>query len=1088
MVGSWHVQCPPEDRRKIIHVLVTTLKALQPNTYNDQRARAEAETFEKMAFQKAQSRDEYMAYIRKKVNQLRQGSNDANQMAPQGNANNTAGNQNRASVGQNNFFPRDRQQQQQQQPMQQMRAQQPNSAGQPMLTQQQQQQAQIANMIRTGPIPQQLLAKMPMLPPNVITWPQVMECMNKKMIPQSAAPLIKEMQAAHIQLVLRQQQQQQQQQKMNQLRKMNAESQGTNGGQGNMLAGYGNSANTNASNAMAGMNMNMSNNVSGMGMNMGGMGGMSGGNNGGNMGGMNNVANAGMNMNMNNMGGMNNMGNMSNMNMNRQMGNSGGNNMSNQSQQSQMMQQQNYMNNKTQAKQQMPGQNMGMGMNQQQQQQQAQNPNQLAAKLISQLTKEEIEKYSREAMAYLMRLQQNGSMLQNLDQNQKQMFIRKYILQYKLSKTPAINPGITPKLQPNKPQQNMNMMGNFGALQPQLQQQMGQQQIGQQMGQQQQMGQMNQNSVNMHVAPQTTMGNVSQPSNDMMSQSMRAAKINAMQQSKPVQVPFNGAPNGARPPNGALGGLGALLSSLIPPLTDEMKLQLQSLGAEIAQKQQPLKDITLLLSEADKARVKELMAQLAQQALNVDNILTYFYVLTTGNSRVDGAKRLLQLKMMTKNIYDNLRQGIYLANPDLVEKMRLQYLKFTDYVKERILAQKAQQDGLNHQQQQQQQQQMQPQNPLSAQLLRQGQQPQNQQQMPQGMRNNMGQYVQNNAQYSQQGMQLMMPGGFAGGAQPVSAPPAQQLPQNAYTQKSMTQPVTAIPLQQLQYARNMPNLGTPPQKMMPNSATSAARMGSSPIPVPGAGSPPAGKQANKTAPVKKPAAAAGRRKNAKPTSAIPTPASAPTPATLANAIKTPNNIPTPLLPQTHSNKGTPNESSPSNDMKTVILDKEPIMGDVFRKNSSDSRVAKRRELSNTDPEKFFFSALSNLLELGDDVDAIKTSGGDDGAGTLKSPLSPKAHSDWSADIKPFALVSAFRQVDAIRDLTSSDILAECAELVKLEAPPSDATKVKRELEDDEDLELLFVDKKHKVNFGFEDGNTLVEFDDWKSWLTKLQET
>lgn len=1151
MGGSWHARYPPEDRQKVVNVLTTTLMQMMPTQYNELKARAEADSFEKAAFQRAVSKEDYMNYVRKKVVLYRERprANEVGQMplsassAGRGNGINggngmngindiNGGNgSNTGNNGQSTFYPQDRSQTM---PQMQNQQNQGNQAAANMQLPNQQQQAQIANIVRTGPIPPQILAKMPMLPPNVNTWPQVYECVSKKLIPQSATPLIKELHAAHISLAVRQHQQQQQQ-KLTQLRKMSVDHQPTVNLGNILVPGYGNN-NTNSNS-----NANTANNMSAMGMNINNVNNMPGGNGANNMGmnpsGANNANNSNMNMSnssMNNNMGMNNMNNIGNSlnnnnnnNMNRMGANNAANSRSTTTPQKQnvMMQQGNYLNNKQQPKPQMPTQNMPAIP----QQQLSQTPNQQAvAKLLSSLTKEEFEKYSREAMLYLAQLQLNGTVLQNLDQTQKQMFIRKFILQYKLKQNAALNANMN--MQNKAPQQNMNMIGNFGNQQ---QHQMGQQQLGQQnLGQQQQqqmnqqMGQQinsrvpsnnNNNTNNMGMGNMGNAPNVGsaahsnnmigvnpqQVGNNMANQNLRAAKMNSMlQNAKPVpQQGYNGAPNQNRPSSGPL----------LPPLTEEMKLQLQSIGAEVAQKNPPLKDLTLLLSDQEKIRVKEILTQLAHQYQNVDNILSYFCVLTSGNSRLDGARRLLQLKVMTKSIYDSLRQGIYLASPALLERMRLQYQKFTDYVKERVLAQKAQQESANQQQQQppqpaqqQQQQQQQPQ-PLQQPPLalnqgnnvipQQGKQQQNPQQIPPGMRNNMNQFGQNNQQFVQQGMQQLIPGGYNGAAQ-QTAPVVhhQQMAHGAYQQKPLPQTMqNNISNHGPPHPRNIPNQAIASQKGRSGNAQ-ASRIGSSPIPISAAGSPIAmgpKLQQYKPAPAKKAVnSAPGRRKNVKPTSAIPTPASAPTPATLANAIKTPNNIPTPLLPLTQSNKGTPNDLSPTNELKLVVLENEPLIGDVFGKNSTDSRIVKRREMSISNPEKFFFSALSNLLELGDDGENAKNAAGDF-LGALKSPLSPKNGSDWTAEIKPFAIISAFRQVDAIRDLTSSDILAECADIVQSEMKAKlEQGGIKRELDEDEDLELLFFDKKFKTDDGL-DGEipaSLVGFDDWKSWLTKLQET
>lgn len=1059
MGGSWHATCSTADRQKVVNILAGQLQELMPQTYNDLKARTEADNFEKMMFQRSSSRDEYMSYIRRKINLFRERprTNDLSQMPMQGNVN--AGGR---AAGQDNFYQRDRAQ------SGQMRSQATagNAPAQASISQQQ----QIANIIRQGPIPAQLLAKIPMLPANVTTWPQVQECIANKVFPQSAIHAIKEVQNAHIQLVLRQHQQ-----KANQMRKMASEPQlssgafpnntntsmnmnmnmnmsnsGMNSGNmannnnsGNMPSNMSNMNNMSNMSNMSNMN-NMSNmsNMSSMSnnnMGMGNMSAMTGSGASGNMGmgnssGNSNYQNSGMNMSS--MNSMNSMGNMGNMNMTPQMGSSATNGINNTSLQSSMMQQ-NYMalNNSQ-------NRNQGQGQNQQQL---------VAARNGSMLTREEVAKYHREALLHLQRMQQNGQ-LQNLDQQKKLEFIRKYILQAKMKDQNALAQGNSQQVQQNRaqPQQNMNMMGNFANQQGQHQRQAAQSATG-----------------NLHAASQLqNMLGVPQAA-PMLNHNMRGGKMNQSmgQSSKPPQ---SFGSNGQTQPRAPAGLGGTPMQSFLPQLTDEMKQRLQTIGAEVSQKQVPLKDVTMLLSDQEKATVRELMGQLASQYQNVDHILTYFYVLS-GNA--EGTKRLMQLKLMTKTIYENLRQDVYLAGPELVDRIRGQYQKFSDYVREQIALRKEQQESLKLQQLQQQQQ---------------PQPPQQQNQGPgQGMHGNTvnglnagaGQFMQNNQQFSNPGMPQLMPGNYSGQQVGVA-----QQNNSQYVQKPVSQ---LQQQQQQQYARNIQNQAMPPQKNLPSNVPNP-RIGSSPITIPSGASPVNAKQPYKASTAKKGgnATAANRRKNAKPSSAMPTPVSAPTPATLANAIKTPNTMPTPLLPQTQSNKGTPNESSPTNDLKIAGLDKEPLVGDVFGKNSTDFHVIKRRELLNTDPEQFFFSALSNLLDLDGE-----NKHGDDAHGPLKLPLLPKHSGEWTADIKPFALVSAFRQVDSIKDLTSADILADCAELVKLETVKTEPA-IKRELDEDEDLELLFVDKKFRAaELAFDDSTiSLVEYDDWKSWLTKLQET
>ena len=75
--------------------------------------------------------------------------------------------------------------------------------------------------------------------------------------------------------------------------------------------------------------------------------------------------------------------------------------------------------------------------------------------------------------------------------------------------------------------------------------------------------------------------------------------------------------------------------------------------------------------------------------------------------------------------------------------------------------------------------------------------------------------------------------------------------------------------------------------------------------------------------------------------------------------------------------------------------------------SNDSKVAKRRELLNTDPEKFFCASLANLLDLDESVvDNVKVSPRmSNGKPIANSPLSPKISGEWTSEVKPMAITT-----------------------------------------------------------------------------------
>lgn len=1023
MSGTWHATYGVNDRQRVIQILSSTLKDVQSGQYDEQKAAAMALDFEKYTFLKASSRDEYLKMIKAKVTQLRQGRAAPAAAAPK----------NDASMPYYNRVARNPQGQPQSQPIPQAQPQaqvqqlhQPQAPPQsaPQTQQQllqptQQQIQQISAMIRTVPIPSVLLAKIPNLPPNVNTWPQIYDCFQRKVIPSSVMPAVKEIHNAHLQLALRQHQLQ----KLAQFRRMSANGDANFSNVSNMNFNMGNSGMNTTSNVNANMNQNLNANVNqnmssnaNLNMNVGNMNmsnmnlgadslgtnmGANMGNGMGNMG-MNKMSTGNMNVGMN----MNRMGNQVNNNqVNSQINNVQMNNQINTAQMNNTQMNQNHgqmnqgLNNLGGVTQNL-GQNMGnvsqnmgqnMNMNNMNQNLSANhnmsNMNQFRNKQVGSvpaqkqmnpaaqpvppkngqpnipITLADLAKYSADAMALLQRLQQNGSALPNMDQAQRLNFVRKYIYHQKMnalkakpSQAPIINATPKPQLLPQVSQAN-----------PQMQ-------------------------------------NASQMQNNMSTYNQRGS-----------------------------------VSLVLPPLTDEMKVKLHALFEEVARNNLQLRDMTHQLSEADKAKVKDTMTRIAQQFANVDSVLSYFYVLTRN---IDGTKRLIQMKHMTKTIIESLQNEVYLAGPDLAEKMRGQYQKYFDYVKDQFQQRRQQQarpqpgqpapQPAGQAQMPQPTQPPQPQSQLVGQTQHPMQQLQLQQQQPQRSA-----YQQQFAMQQQQQQQQHQQQQQQQQHQQVPAYGANALNQQQFMRTNMGQQ------QKMQQIGSSPGLPV----VSPTKATFKANM-------PKDSAPPA------------------RRKSAKPPSAIPTPAATvPTPATLANAIKTPNSIPTPQIPQTHSNKGTPVDNLPHFENKGAVIDKVPFGSEVFGTSGTESKLLRRRELSNLDPEKFFFSALANLLELEEKTE-----------GKISSPLLPKVPGEWTCGVKPYALVTAFRQVDTIRELTSSDVLEDFAQAVNSESKRE--PRVKREREEEDDIDQLFGEKKPKDNdFGMYEP---VEFDEWKSWLSGLQ--
>ncbi|CUM45632.1 uncharacterized protein AC631_04667 [Debaryomyces fabryi] len=1059
--NSWHAMYSVTDRQKVVQILSGTLKELQNGNYDAQKAANMAQEFEKFTFMKSQSRDEYLRLIKQKVTQLRGGiRNPANgnnmggnnsvmnqnmgqnmgqgmgMQQPNMNSQNSINSQNNMRPQNMNFLQQQAQARQQSaaqiqaqlrnnsisnqppsqsQPVhhmqQQQQQQQPQQPQQPQpqqnLQPNQQQLHQISNMIRNAPIPQALLSKIPNLPPNVNTWTQIFDCFQKKIIPQAAMPVIKEIHNTHLQLTLRQHQQQ----KINQMQsqRMNQQQQ--------PQPQLPQQQQPQAMNNMAGAINNSNSNTP--------------------------VMNSG-NFNMNNLNPQQKQ-QLLRRQMQQRNALSG---------QNPLMPQQGQVPPQPQQPQQpqQPPQPSQQQQKPQMLQTSPQNPQQGKPPNFT-ITPDDILKYSSDAMRLLTRLQSNGSIQPNLDQSQKESFIRKYIHH---QKTTMWKQGQMSNNMTNVPNAaNAGSAVNQAQVQRRLQQQAGVNNMPMQPQQQpqplaplsQQLPMINNMQMgNQQPMPHTQMNNQSSP---MMQQ--RAANTPGM----PMN---NNNPNDVTKKQAAMGSLSALL----PPLTDEMKLQLRQLIEEVSRNNVALKDVTMLLSQQDKNAVRDTVVRISQQYANVDSIISYFYIITRN---VEGTKRLIQMKYMTKNIIENVQRGIYLAAPDLLEKLRSQYQKYFEYVKEQfaIRKQRMQSQQLQGQPPQQQQQflnNQQRNGPISNQIP---------QQQVQGM------------PQQQNGQPLMNIGPV--NSWPNVAPPMQQRNNIGSSPMIPNSVSPIIPKQMHPFQSPAPNLNTAPPKQVGRAQNKKSVSGATP------GSTGTGRKKS----VNKSISSVG---------GIPTPANnATTPAALANSIKTPNSIPTPQIPATQSNKNTPAEQqSPSSQMKRApsnagLKITEDTVGTIFNNSEMDPKLAKRRELSDTDSEKFFYASLSNLLDLDDSAgdhqglptpaQSSSSTGGK--TGIAKSPLSPVITSnEWTCEIKPMAITTSFNQVDMIRELTASDIVQTCADLALTEVEEFSKKGVKREndkMDDSDDIDNLFSDKKPKVeDDDYKYMYEPVEFDEWQKFM------
>lgn len=903
-MATWHAMYSFQDRQKVIQILASTLKEIQGANYNVQKAQNMALEFEKFTFMKAPTRDEYLRAIKQKITQLRGNIRPMMDQQQQQQQQPQQPQQQQNSMNMN-FLQQQAQARQQSaaQIQAQMRLQSVSSAPNPAPTSgpapangnNTQVQQIIGNMIKNVPIPATLLAKIPNLPPNINTWTQIFDCFQKKIIPHSAMPIIREIHNTHMQLALRQHQQQ----RLNQMNKQPQQP---------------------AQNSQIPANPQLARNA---------------------------------NFNLNNMSA-------------QQKGM-----LQRQQQQQNPQSQFNQLKLKqaAQAVQAAPLQHQAVG-----QQPAGRVPNQT-------ITPDDIVKYSADALALLNTLQNNGSIPRELDQAQKQSFIRKFIHHQKLTlwkqrQGQGQQQGQPAQQRPAQPQ--AQGLGNFpDQLNPQM---------------------MNASPMIPQQVPP------SQPQLQQQQQQQQQRQFNMTPQLGNNQL--NGTPAASAQ---AAGGAGARpannsMSAIIPPLTDEMKAKLRKMFEEVSRNNVALKDVTQLLSQQEKTQVGEILAKISQQYVNVDSILSYFYVLT---KNLEGTKRLIQMKHMTRQIVDNLRRGVYLAGPDLLEKLRSQYQKYFDYVKEQV--------AIRRQAQQRQ---------LTVQAQRQPQRPQQ----------------------------------FNG---PAASPQLNQV-----NNWSKPQPVPM-------------NYQAPPVQMPQGMGNKGSPL------LPGASPVPSAKQPAKP-PAKKPVPVPNNNRRKLSANKIPTPAeNATTPATLANAIKTPNSIPTPHVPQTHSNKNTPQDMSPSypgRGATATPFNREAAVIDIFSNSGADSKATRRRELSNTDPEKFFLSSLANLLDLEETSAELLTPAPSEKSNIDKSPLSPLSN-EWTCAIRPDAITSAFKQVDAIREVVANDIIEVFTHTEPLKRDNT-------EMDDHDDIDGLFDEKKFKPDVSDFSKHMFepIGVEDWRTFVASTLES
>jgi mediator of RNA polymerase II transcription subunit 15 len=704
-----------------------------------------------------------------------------------------------------------------------------------------------------------------------------------------------------------------------------------------------------------------------------------------------------------------------------------------------------------------------------------------------QITQQDYLRYSQDALALLSRIQQSKNV--TADAQQKDNFIRKFIIHQKtqawkqqmgLPTTTNNNnnnqsnvPNSVPNNVPNSGPNNFTN-ANANANVP--------------------MNNMGNNAVNPTPANQAN-ASVRMPYNSMLPtmnqspqlQQRMANNVQPNTTSATMNInqhpPVNNQPgatantnnNGINPAN---------FNQILPPPTEEMKVKLRQLIEEVSRNNNVLlKDQTHTLSAMDKNIVRESIMRISQQYADVDKIISYFFLLTRNT---EGTKRLIQMKFMTKNILESSARNVYLAGPDLLEKLRVQYQKYFDYVKDQF--QLRRQNLQNNQQAVPNQKPNQPGQNMAAMGVSQTQGPG----PDPSISDQPQQMLQGNQQFQPQ-MNMKM-------AMPQGQPPLPQQQQQQQQPNSGQMPVSRTGLvpggpQQFTQPVGMDSQWQISQRNANVSSSPMVPQSMSPIMVNHQSPPPQIiKPGGKTVatPKKKPSISGGRRKTSTKgpvnVNSIPTPAGANIGTPGSTAMKTPNSIPTPQV-HSHSNKNTPQAQSPTYNAATQLNDSIATT-DIFTSNG-DTKLTRRRDLSNSDPEKFFYAALANLLELDEPTNKGAITGIYtpqptpqllDG-GLNVSPYSPLK--EWTCEIKHEAITSSFRQIDSIREMVCDDIIDDCSKIIDEDVKPDFSQGIKRERSiTDNEIDTLFGDEKkprlYEDDFKFV--HEPIAFDDWKLFI------
>lgn len=480
---------------------------------------------------------------------------------------------------------------------------------------------------------------------------------------------------------------------------------------------------------------------------------------------------------------------------------------------------------------------------------------------------------------------------------------------------------------------------------------------------------------------------------------------------------------------------------ILPTLTDDLKQRLRKLVEKILKNNIYLRDITSLLSEKEKSLIRETFIKVTQQYSNIDSVISYFFIITQNE---EGTKRLLQMKFIIKKLLEGFKKGVYLGEHSLLLKLQKQYQKYFDHVKEHFFLKRQQ---LQNQQNQTQQSVLQPnrtsqhinnqvlnsslpQNlqffsgPSTVKQQKTQQFQRNQSQDPQNQKfinfgNNVKSPKKNNDNHKRLSSSVFVSNQSSPHNYNLQSPlkiPYHYNIQNQNIQATQLKKVSSAKKKNI--FKNSVNLGISLDSSNQGSANNKACANLS------------HKNIKENTFLSYNTINPGSYSNdfIKTTnlSNVSTPIENNISSNLiSTSNKTPNSLSSTQSSLNTSIKNILNNNSSSNSTKNSPNDSDlNDTYDIFNCVELDSKMNERKNLRSTDPEKFFFSSLANLLKLENFFEKKKD-----------SSLLPKNETkfnnsdenlddndNWTCDIKPGTICAAFKQIDFISELVLEDVL------------------------------------------------------------------